>query len=84
MAASIWRVRGGSLISVSEPPRNGRDGQRKYSKIEEERGLLYSSREPVLMAQGFYEGFKDWGVSGCLTHMQNRKILTLTVLDLKL
>lgn len=58
MAASICGVRGGPLISVSEPPTPAELDRGNTVKWEEKRGLLYSSREPVLMAQSFYEGLR--------------------------
>ena len=59
MAVSICGVRGGSLISVSEPPLVKAEMDRENTvKWAEERGLLYSSREPVLMAPIFYEGLR--------------------------
>lgn len=58
MAASICEIRGGSLISVPPPPPQAELDRGNTVKWEEKRGLLHSSREPVLMAQSFYEGLR--------------------------
>lgn len=65
----------GSLISVSEPPTPQQRWTEETVKWEEERGLLYSSTEPGLMALSFYE---DQGecVSGFEWHI-SFSILTL-------
>lgn len=68
MAVSICEIRGGSIISVTEHPPTTTSPHLSHThtvwnrgdtvKWEEKKGLLHSSREPVLIAQSFYEGLR--------------------------